>query len=59
MINILTGILGATFKSIIMATLSERVMSIVVVGLMEKLSASTKNTIDDKVVAEIKEKLNK
>ena len=42
-----------------MATFSEKVMSIVVVGLMEKLAASTKNTIDDKAVAEIKEKLNK
>lgn len=36
----------------------EKLITKVVIYMLEKLAASTKNTIDDNVVADIKEQLN-
>ena len=55
--TIITTLLGSIFKQLIMATLSERVAKVVVIGLGNKLVTSTKNDLDDKVWAEVKKKL--
>ena len=59
MIGLLTGIIGTVAKQVLIATFSHNVMKIVVIGLLEKLVKSTKNTLDDAIVEQVKRNLEK
>lgn len=59
--TVLGGILGAFGKSlqkIFGLFLTDKMVAIIVIGLLEMLVKSSKNTIDDKMLEEFKKQLN-
>lgn len=59
MVSIITSIVGTVAKQLLLATFSHNVMKIVVIGLLEKLAKSTKNTLDDEIIEQVKKNLEK
>lgn len=55
----MTEILKSIAKSILSAFLTEAFIKEVIVFLLEKLAKKTDNTVDDELVAKIKEALQK
>ena len=51
--------LAKTASFVIGKIFSEKVLVRIIIILLEKLVKSTKNTLDDKIVAEVKEALTK
>lgn len=57
MIGALKGVIASVLKQVIIAAVSERVLKMIVIEGAEKLAKKTENTLDDKIVAEIREAL--
>ena len=54
-----SGSTSSAISKILKATLSEKMIMTVVLGLLEKLVASTDNKLDDKVLKIIKKEMKK
>ncbi len=54
MIPLLAPLIGGTVKTLCMSMLSEKLLKAVILILLERLVASTDNTIDDQLLSEYK-----
>ena len=54
MIPLLAPLIGGTVKTLCMSLLSEKLLKAVILILLERLVASTDNTIDDQLLSEYK-----
>ena len=59
MVGLLAPLIGGTVKTLCMSMLSEKLLSEVVLILLRRLVKSTKNDLDDKILAAYEEQLNK
>ncbi|GAB1536618.1 hypothetical protein ADMFC3_22490 [Geovibrio sp. ADMFC3] len=57
MITLLVKMFSGAMLGVAKAFLTERIITIVVLGVMRELAASTKTTIDDRIVNEVAESL--
>ena len=51
MISLLAPLIGGTVKTMCMSMLSEKLLQQVILILLRRLVASTKNDVDDKILA--------
>ena len=59
MVGLLAHLIGGTVKTLCMSMLSEKLLSEVVLILLRRLVKSTKNDLDDKILAAYEKQLNK
>lgn len=57
MVNVLIGAISSVAKTLIVSFISERVIMLTAYKLLEKLSKSTTNTIDDRALKLVGESL--
>ena len=58
MVGLLAPLIGGTVKTLCMSMLSEKLLSEVVLILLRRLVKSTKNDLDDKILAAYETQLN-
>ena len=59
MIGLLAPLIGGTVKTLCVSMLSEKLLAEVVLILLGRLVKSTKNALDDKILAAYEKQLNK
>ena len=59
MIGLLAPLIGGTVKTLCVSMLSEKLLAEVVLILLRRLVKSTKNDLDDKILAAYETQLNK
>ena len=59
MIGLLAQLIGGTVKTLSVSMLSEKLLAEVVLILLRRLVKSTKNDLDDKILAAYEKQLNK
>ena len=59
MIGLLAPLIGGTVKTLCVSMLSEKLLSEVVLILLRRLVKSTKNDLDDKILAAYEKQLGK
>lgn len=59
MIGLLAPVIGGTVKTLCMSMLSEKLLTEVCLILLERLVKSTKNDLDDQILASYKQSIGK